>query len=171
VQNNKRQVVLCQITPKEELLSCNKAYVFAHQGGGLMFDMEMFLLEGFRTAVLFKTPVFFVDYWKDNIKAPMGSKDFADVIEFINNNSIKYGIQKDHITVGGAGAGGWIVLGALHELIARKNEKIVETAFLISPIVDEKLSKLEPQHLAFWEEKWVNYNKGFFQLMATDYQK
>lgn len=29
-----------------------------------MFDMEVFLLEGFRTAVLFKTKVFFVDFWK-----------------------------------------------------------------------------------------------------------
>ena len=50
-------------------MESNKAYIFAHQGGGLMFDMEMFLLEGFRTAVLFKTTVFFVDYWKENINA------------------------------------------------------------------------------------------------------
>ena len=58
--------------------------MFAHQGGGLMFDMEMFLLEGFRTAILFKTKVFFVDYWKENTKAPQSAKDFAEVILFIN---------------------------------------------------------------------------------------
>ena len=169
VQGGKRQLVICQITPKGDLMECNKAYVFAHPGGGIMFDMEMFLLEGFRTAVLFKTTVFFVDYWKENIKAPSGSKDFAQVIEFINDNSNKFGIRKDHINVGGAGAGAWIILGALHDLVARKRINIVENAFFISPIVDETLSNLEPQHLAFWEEKWVNYNKGFFQMMAKDY--
>ena len=120
-------------------MESNKAYIFAHQGGGLMFDMEMFLLEGFRTAVLFKTKVFFVDYWKENIKAPRGSKDFAEIVEFINNNSSKFGIHKDHIAVGGASAGAWIVLGALHEMVARKTINIIEAAFFISPITDDIL--------------------------------
>ena len=84
VQGGRRQLVICQIIPKGHLLESNKAYIFAHQGGGLMFDMEMFLLEGFRTAILFKTKVFFVDYWKENAKAPQGAKDFAEVIQFIN---------------------------------------------------------------------------------------
>ena len=100
----------------------------------------------------------------------MGSHDFAEVIEFINNNSLKFGIMKDHITVGGAGAGAWIVLGALHELVARKTIKCVHAAFFISPIVDDVLSKTDPQHIAFWEEKWVGYNKGFFEMMAKDYK-
>ena len=143
-------------------MESNKAYIFAHQGGGLMFDMEMFLLEGFRTAVLFKTTVFFVDYWKENIKAPRGGKDFSEIVEFINNNSSKFGIHKDHIAIGGAGAGAWIVLGALHEMVTRKTIKMVEAAFFISPIADDVLSKIEPQQVDFWEEKWVNYNKGFF---------
>ena len=151
-------------------MSSNKAYVFAHQGGGVMFDMEMFLLEGFRIAVLFKTTVFFVDYWKENNKAPQGSKDFAEIIQFINNNSKKFGILKDNIAVGGAGAGAWIVLGALHEMVARKTINIVQAAFLISPIVDDILSKTQQKDLAFWEKKWANYNKGFFQLMAKDYE-
>lgn len=169
VQGGKRQIVICAITPKGNLLESNKVYVFAHPGGGIMFDMEMFLLEGFRTAVLFKTKVIFVDYWKDNIKAPRGSKDFAEVIEYINNNSLKFGIHRDHITVGGAAAGAWIVLGALHELVTRKNIKIIEAAFLISPIVDDVLSKKDSKQVSYYEEKWVKYNKGFFQLMAKDY--
>lgn len=160
---------LCQITPKNELLESNKAYVFAHPGGGLILNMEMFLLEGFRTAVLFKTHVFFVDYWKDDIKAPQGSKDFAEVIEFINMNSLKFGIQKDEITVGGAGAGAWVVLGALHDLVSRKKINMVSNAFLISPIVDDVLSKVDTKDKKFWESKWSQYNTGFFEMMAKDY--
>ena len=104
----------------------------------------------------------FLNYWKENIKAPRGGKDFSEIVEFINNNSSKFGIHKDHIAIGGAGAGAWIVLGALHEMVTRKTIKMVEAAFFISPIADDVLSKIEPQQVDFWEEKWVNYNKGFF---------
>ena len=55
VANGKRFIILCQITPKGEIMKSNKAYIYGHQGGGLMFDIEMFVLEGFRTAVLFKS--------------------------------------------------------------------------------------------------------------------
>ena len=48
---------------------------------------------------------------------------------------------------------------------------MIEAVFLISPIVDDKLSKIDPQGLAYWEEKWVGYNQSFFMTMATDYQK
>lgn len=85
-------VALYQITPKSHLLDSNKAFVFAHQGGGLMFDAEMFLEEGFRYAVELKSPVFFVDFWKERVKAPVGAKDFAEAVEYINNNSAKFRI-------------------------------------------------------------------------------
>lgn len=55
ISKGERQVALCQIIPKGPIMESNKAYIYAHQGGGLMFDLEMFILEGFRTAVLFKT--------------------------------------------------------------------------------------------------------------------
>ena len=86
-----------------------------------MMTAEDFLLEGLRTACLFKTHVFLVDFWKAGVKAPMGAKDFAEAVEYINNNSNKFGIHKDHIAVGGTGAGAWVVLGAMKQLIARKN--------------------------------------------------
>ena len=80
-----------------------------------MFDGGMFIAEAYRTACLFKAPVFIVDYWKGpEAKAPTGACDFAEAVEYINNNSGKFGIHKDHVCVGGAGAGAWVVLGALH---------------------------------------------------------
>jgi hypothetical protein len=57
-----------------------------------MFDAEMFLEEGFRYAVELKSPVFFVDFWKERVKAPVGAKDFAEAVEYINNNSAKFRI-------------------------------------------------------------------------------
>ena len=136
-------------------MKSNKAYIFGHQGGGLMFDIEQFVLEGFRTAVLFKSQVFLVDFWKDNNKAPTGAKDFAESIEYINNNSTKFGIHKDHLCVGGAGAGGWVLLGALFELIKRNNIDIIDAAFFISPIVDDAMGKVGEHDLAKWEKKWA----------------
>ena len=137
-----------------------------------MFDAEMFITEGFRTAIRFKTPVFLVDYWKGReTKAPLGAKDFAEAIEYINNNSSKFGIHKNHIAVGGAGAGGWVVLGAMLQLIKRNNIDIVDTAFYISPIVDDVLGRTEDKSLALWEEKWKSYSTGFFEMMANDIDK
>lgn len=171
VEGGKRMVALYQIKPRGNLQDSNKAFVFAHQGGGLMFDAEMFLEEGFRYAVELKSPVFFVDFWKERIKAPMGAKDFAEAIEYINNNSAKFGIQKDCICVAGSGAGAWAVLGAMNLLIARKNISIIKAAFYISPIVDDVLGKVELSKLQWWEEIWKEYNKSFFRMMATNYDK
>lgn len=109
-----------------------------------MLNAEMFLLEACRTAVLFKTHVFLVDYWKGHdTKAPLGASDFAESIEYINNNSSKFGIHKDHIGVGGSGFGAWVVLGAMIELIKRDNIDIIESAFYVCPIVDDALAKTE----------------------------
>lgn len=171
VANGRRFVVLCQIKPKDQIIESNKAYIYGHQGGGLMYEFETFVLEGCRTAVLFRSQVFLVDFWKEGNKAPTGAKDFAESIEYINNNSTKFGIHKDHLCVGGAGAGGWVLLGALMELIKRNNVDIIEAAFFISPIVDDVIGKTNQRDLAFWEKKWANYTKGFFELMATDYDK
>jgi len=136
-----------------------------------MFDFETFVLEGCRTAVLFRSQVFLVDFWKGGCKAPMGAKDFADTIEYINNYSTKFGIHKDHLCVGGAGAGAWVLLGALNELIKRNTVDIIEAAFFISPVVDDAIGKVQMKDLAFWEVKWAKYTTGFFKMMATDYDK
>ena len=108
-----------------------------------MFDAEMFLDEGFRLAVQFKCQVFLVDFWKERVKAPIGAKDFAEAVEYINNNSGKFGIQKDCICVAGSGAGAWSVLGAMNLLIKRKNIGIIQSAFYICPIVDDALGKAD----------------------------
>ena len=54
VDGGKRMIALYQITPKGEIPESSKAFVYAHQGGGLMYDAEMFLDEGFRLAVQLK---------------------------------------------------------------------------------------------------------------------
>ena len=101
-----------------------------------------------------KSQVFLIDFWKEGNKAPTGARDFAESIEYINNNSTKFGIHKDHLCVGGAGAGGWVLLGALFELIKRRNIHIIEAAFFISPIVDDAMSKVNSKDLAHWEKKY-----------------
>jgi acetyl esterase/lipase len=114
VDRGERELALFHIMPNDANLQSNKAYIYAHQGGGLMFDGELFIDMAFRTAVMFKTHVFLVDYWKErDTRAPRGAKDFAEAVEYINNNSTKFGIHKDHICVGGAGPGAWVVLGAM----------------------------------------------------------
>lgn len=171
VAKGQRFISLCQITPKGHILESNKAYIYGHQGGGLMFENELFVFEGFRTAVLFRSTIFLVDFWKEGCKAPTGAKDFAETIEYINNNSTKLGIHKDHLCVGGAGAGGWVLLGALFELIKRNNVDIIEAAFFISPIVDDVIGRTRQSDLEFWEKKWQQYTTGFFHLMATKYDQ
>lgn len=134
-----------------------------------MCDGEVFIEMAFRTAIMFKTHVFLVDYWKaKNTKAPRGASDFAEAIEYINNNSTKFGIHKDHLCVGGAGFGAWIVLGAMQQLILRKNIDIIDTVFYICPLVNNELSKVDENKLEYWEKKWANYNTGFFELMAKN---
>ena len=114
-----------------------------------MFDAELFMLEAFRTAVLFQTHVFIIDYWKGpERKNGCGAKDFAEACEYINSNSTKFGIHKDHISVGGVGPGAWVVLGAMKQLIKRKNIDIVEAAFYVCPVVDDTLSQTKENELA-----------------------
>ena len=139
-----------------------------------MLDAEMLLEEGYRLAVTLKTQVFMVDFWKERVRAPVGAKDFAEAVEYINNNSAKFCIQKDCICVGGAGAGAWVVLGAMNLLIARKNIGIIKSAFYISPIVDDALGKdaeKDKGKIEWWEQIWSGYSTSFFKMMATNYEK
>lgn len=88
VKGGQRQIEVHQITPEANILESRHGYVYAHQGGGLMFDNGTFLLEGCRIAVLFKAPVFLVDYNREKeVKTPNGILDLADAIEYINDRA------------------------------------------------------------------------------------
>ena len=96
--------------------------IYAHGGGGVFTDAT--LSHGYLSivAVNLNCVIFSVNYRKGpEVKAPQGSQDFVDAINYVLSKAGSYGCDANKFAACGVSGGGWILCGAAN-ILARAND-------------------------------------------------
>lgn len=150
---------------------------YAHGGGGVFTDA--ILSHGYLAivAVNLDCVIFNVNYRKGpEVKAPQGSQDYVDAINYVLSKADSYGCDAKKFAACGVSGGGWILCGAANILAKANDSAKIKALFFETAMVSHEARDI-PQ------DQWALYEKpntyGFdpeiltsiWKMHATDWDK
>lgn len=153
------------------------ALIYAHGGGGVFFDANIYETVMSYYAENLNCVVFNIDFRNGpEVKAPTGQQDFADAIGHIVKNADSFGIDCNKICISGCSGGGWIIVGATNLLCKANSPYLSNVKGLLvnAGMLSNETSKVPHAELNDFEGgpmHMQNMNTSLYKLHATDFEK